>query len=194
MLENKDLGDRNQADGSVDEPPTDAAPAEVHSGLPVEPQPEAIRRLESENSELRDRQLRLAAEFDNFRKRVAKERIELSDRAQAALAVKLLEVLDDLDRVVAGGQASGATAEAVQQGLVMIDKKLRKELEAAGLERVDPAGQPFDPAVAEAVSVLPPPEPARDHTVSATFQAGYRFKGALIRPAMVQVFSSEGHA
>ncbi|MFN8652695.1 MAG: nucleotide exchange factor GrpE [Gemmatimonadales bacterium] len=172
----------------------DAAPAEVHSGLPVEPQPEAIRRLEAENSELRDRQLRLAAEFDNFRKRVAKERIELSDRAQAALAVKLLEVLDDLDRVVAGGQASGATSEAVQQGLVMIDKKLRKELEAAGLERVDPAGQPFDPAVAEAVSVLPPPEPARDHTVSATFQAGYRFKGALIRPAMVQVFSSEGHA
>lgn len=194
MIDNQEFENRSQADGSADEQLEDAAPAEVHTSLPVEPQPEAIRRLEAENADLRDRQLRLAAEFDNFRKRVARERVELSDRAQAALAVKLLEVLDDLDRVVAGAAASGATAEAVQQGLVMIDKKLRKELEAAGLERVDPAGQTFDPAVAEAVSVLPPPEPARDHTVSATFQAGYRFKGSLIRPAMVQVYSSEGHA
>ncbi|HWA57578.1 MAG TPA: nucleotide exchange factor GrpE [Gemmatimonadales bacterium] len=160
----------------------------------MEPSSEAIRRLEGENADLRDRQLRLAAEFDNFRKRATRERAELTDRAQAALAVRLLEVLDDLDRVVAGGQSSGATADVVQQGLVLIDRKLRKELETAGLERIDPAGQTFDPAVAEAVSVLPPPEPAKDHTVSATFQAGYRFKGALIRPARVQVYSSEGHA
>ncbi len=165
----------------------------MHSGVPMEPAPEAIRRLESENAELRDRQLRLAAEFDNFRKRAARERVELTDRAQAGLAVKLLDVLDDLDRVVAGAQATG-TNDVVHQGLVMIDRKLRKELEAAGLERIDPVGQPFDPAWSEAVSVLPPPEASKDHTVAATFQAGYRFKGSLIRPARVQVFSSEGHA
>lgn len=194
MLEKQDLENSGPGEGAVDQQINNAGPAEVHSGLPMEPQPEAIRRLESENAELRDRSLRLAAEFDNFRKRVAKERVELTDRAQAALAVRLLDVLDDLDRVVAGGQAAGATAEVVQQGLVLIDRKLRKELEAAGLERIDPAGQPFDPALSEAVSVLPPPEPAKDHTVSATFQAGYRFKGSLIRPARVQVFSSEGHA
>ena len=56
------------------------------------------------------------------------------------------------------------------------------------------AGQAFDPSLHEAVSVLQPPEPSADHTVSATFQAGYRFKGSLIRPARVQVYSSEGHS
>lgn len=159
----------------------------------MEPDSEAIRRLEGDVAELKDRHLRLAAEYDNFRKRAARERIELADRSQAALVVRLLDVLDDLDRVVAEGANSGS-AEVVQQALVMIDKKLRKELESAGLERIDPVGQPFDPSLHEAVMVVPPTEPAQDHTVSATFQVGHRFKGSLIRPARVQVYSSEGHA
>jgi len=159
----------------------------------MEPPAAAIQRLEEELSDVREKHLRLAAEFDNFRKRVARERIELADRAQAALTVRLLDVLDDLDRLVAGGAASGSS-EVLLQALVLIDKKLRKELEAAGLERIDPVGQPFDPSVHEAVSIVPPPAGAVDHTVSATFQAGFRFRGSLIRPARVQVFSSEGHA
>lgn len=159
----------------------------------MEPAEQAVARLEGEVADLKDRHLRLAAEYDNFRRRATKERAELGDRAQGALAARLLDVLDDLDRVTNGGAGAGGT-DAVSQALVLIDKKLRKELEAAGLERVDPAGQPFDPAVAEAISVLVPPSPDKDHTVSATFQMGYRFKGALIRPARVQVYSSEGHA
>jgi molecular chaperone GrpE len=115
----------------------------------------------------------------------------LGDRAQAALVIRLLEVLDDLDRVERGSTLS--ENDVVQQALVLIERKLRKELEAAGLERLDPIGVPFDPSVHEAVSVVPAPAAAQDHTVSATFQAGYRFKGSLIRPARVQVFSSEGH-
>jgi len=170
------------------------AAAEI-AGLPVEPPDEAIRRLEEEVAEVRDKHLRLLADFDNFRKRMLREREELTHRAQAALTVRLLDVLDDLDRVVAaqGGAGAAGPTDPVGQALVLIDKKLRKELEAAGLERVDPVGQPFDPAVAEAVSSLPPPRPELDHTVSATFQVGYRFQGALIRPARVQVYSSEGH-
>jgi molecular chaperone GrpE len=171
------------------ENPPDAAVGAV--GLPVELSEEAVKRLEDELAELRDRHVRLAAEYDNFRKRVAKERIELTDRAQAALAGKLLDVLDDLDRVESGGELS--ENDVVQQALILIERKLRKELEAAGLERLDPVGRPFDPSLHEAVSVLPAPDPSQDHTVSATFQAGYRFKGSLLRPARVQVFSSEGH-
>lgn len=159
----------------------------------MEPPVGAIDRLQQEVADARDKYLRLAAEFDNFRKRVARERIELADRSQAALAVKLLDVLDDLDRMVAGGITPGST-EVVEQALGLIDKKLRKELEAAGLERIDPVGQPFDPSQHEAVSVVPPAPGVTDHSVSATFQAGYRFKGSLIRPARVQVYSSEGHA
>jgi molecular chaperone GrpE len=160
-------------------------------GLPAELSEEAVKRLEDELADMRDRHVRLAAEYDNFRKRVAKERLELTDRAQAALAGKLLDVLDDLDRVESGGQLS--ENDVVQQALILIERKLRKELEAAGLERLDPVGMPFDPSLHEAVSVLAAPDPAKDHTVSATFQAGYRFKGSLLRPARVQVFSSEGH-
>ena len=161
-------------------------------GLPAEPTEQALRRLESQLDESREQHLRLAAEFDNFRKRVARERSELGERAQAALVVRLLDVLDDMDRLNAdGGAASG---ESVRQAIGLVDKKLRKELEAAGLERLDPAGQPFDPSLHEAVSILPPPSPDKDHVVSATFQTGYRFKGALVRPARVQVYSEQGQA
>ena len=148
-------------------------------------------KVERELEEMRDRHLRLAAEFDNYKKRVARERVELSDRAQATFISRLLDVLDDLDRLVASDP--GISAEALRSGLALVDRKLRKELESAGVERIDPVGQPFDPAEQEAVSIIPPPDPSQDHTVSATFQTGYRFKGSLVRPARVQVYS-EGQA
>ena len=180
-----------------DAPLTDAgfepeSPASAGTGSLAEPADSAVRRLSDELSESNDRYLRLAADFDNFRRRAAKERIELHDRAQAGFVIKLLDVLDDLDRLAASDLSGPAVA--VRQGVEMVDKKLRKELEAAGLERVDPAGQKFDPAVAEAVAVLAPPSPDQDHVVAATFQVGYRFKGSLVRPARVQVYSAEGHA
>src|ERR1041385_3223545 len=147
-------------------PPVGAAPAGV-SGVPAEPPAGAVQRLEQQLREAQDRHLRLAAEFDNFRKRVARERLRAFYPAPRP-----------------------SRLEAV----LLVDKKLRKELEGAGLERIDPVGQPFDPALHEAVSVLPAPAPELDHTVAATFQVGYRFKGSLVRPARVQVYSAEGHA
>ncbi len=165
---------------------------ETGTPLPAELPEGAIHRLADQLAESNDRYLRLAADFDNFRKRVARERIELADRAQAGFVIKLLDVLDDLDRLVASDLTG--PAPIIRQGVEMVDKKLRKELEGAGLERVDPVGLKFDPAVAEAVAALPPPSPEQDHLVAATFQVGYRFKGALVRPARVQVYSAEGHA
>jgi molecular chaperone GrpE len=159
------------------------------AGVPVEPAAEAIRRLESQLDESRERHLRLAAEFDNYRKRVSRERAEQNDRAQAALVMRLLDVLDDMDRLNA--ESGVASAESIRQAVELVDRKLRKELEAAGLERLDPVGQPFDPSFHEAVSTVPPPRPDLDHTVSATFQTGYRFKGGLVRPARVQVYSAQ---
>ncbi len=158
----------------------------------AEPAESAIRRLQDQLAEANDRYLRLAADHDNFRKRVARERIELADKAQAAFVIRLLDVLDDLDRLAATDPEGPVVA--VRQAVDMVDRKLRKELELAGLERLDPAGLRFDPAVAEAVSVVVPPTPEQDHQVSATFQVGYRFKGSLVRPARVQVYSAEGQA
>ena len=177
--------------GFEENAPPEEAPAAI-GGVPAEPAEGAIHRLEEQLREAVDRHLRLAAEFDNFRKRVARERLELADRAQAALVMKLLDILDDVDRIVASDP--GTATPALLEAMLLVDKKLRKELEAAGLERIDPVGQPFDPAWHEAVSVLPPPSPDQDHTVASTFQIGYRFRGTLVRPARVQVYSSEGHA
>ncbi|MGE5232034.1 MAG: nucleotide exchange factor GrpE, partial [Deltaproteobacteria bacterium] len=101
MSENEQFTDDPEGAGA--EPAGGAAASAASAGVagvPAEPEPEAIRRLENEVAELRDRHLRLAAEFDNYRKRVARERVELADRAQAAFVIRLLDVLDDLDRVV----------------------------------------------------------------------------------------------
>jgi len=147
-------------------------------------------KLESEVAELKDRHLRLAAEFDNYRKRINRERAELSDRAQASFVAKLLDVLDDMDRLVASDAST--PLPTLREGLSAVDRKLWKELEDAGVERIDPTGAPFDPSQHEAVSTVPAPDSSRDQQVSATFQPGYRFKGVLVRPARVQVYSDQG--
>jgi molecular chaperone GrpE len=147
-------------------------------------------KLETEVAELKDRHLRLAAEFDNYRKRINRERAELSDRAQASFVAKLLDVLDDMDRLVASDPATPLSS--LREGLSAVDRKLSKELEDAGVERIDPVGAPFDPSEHEAVATVPAPDRSRDQQVSATFQPGYRFKGVLVRPARVQVYSDQG--
>ena len=149
--------------------------------------------FERELADAKDRHLRLAAEYDNFRRRTAKERSELADRAQATFVARLLDVLDDLDRIVASDPGSTPLG-TLREGLAAVDRKLWKELQAAGVERVDPVGERFDPAMHEAVAMTPTPDADRDGTVAATFQVGYRFKGALVRPARVQVYSAQGQA
>ena len=174
-----------------DPAPDTEASAGGTAGVPMEPPAEAVRRLEGELDQLRDRHARLAAEFDNYRKRVNRENQVVVERAQAALAIRVLDTLDDLDRILETVDET-TPAESLREAIELVDRKLRKELESAGLERVDPAGTPFDPSVHEAVATTPSPDPAQDDHVSVTFQPGYLFKGALIRPAKVQVFSGQG--
>ena len=157
--------------------------------LPMETPESAIARLEAESAELRDRYLRLAAEYDNFRKRTARERSELGERAQGELLARLLDVVDDMDRLVAGG-TQAQTVEQLYAAVVLIEKKLWKELGAAGFESVDPTGAAFDPAEHEAISTVPAPDQARAHLVAQTFQVGYRLKGVLLRPARVLVYGA----
>jgi len=161
--------------------------------LPVEPTDSAIQRLEGELAESNERYLRLAAEFDNYRKRATREKAELSDRAQANLVGRLLDALDDLHRAVTSDPAT-TPAETLRGAIEAVDMKVWKELQASGLERIDPVGQRFDPSLHEAVSTVPAPSAEQDHTVSATFQAGYRFRSVLVRPARVQVFQGQGDA
>lgn len=142
--------------------------------------------VEAELAEWKDRHLRLAAEYDNFRKRTARERDELRTRAQADLARRLLEALDDLGRVAHLDPAATAAPDVIA-GVELVERKILRELVAAGLEVVTAPGVPFDPAVHEAIATVPAESADQDHTVAAVFQPGYRFNGTLLRPARVQV-------
>jgi len=139
----------------------------------------------------KDTYLRLAAEYDNFRKRTLKERTELWSKAQADLVQRLVDALDDLARF-AHIEPSAETAKTIHEGVDLVERKIWKELEAAGVRRVDQVGVPFDPSQHEAVTTAPASAPEEDHTVGAVLQAGYQLGGALIRPARVTVLTWQG--
>jgi molecular chaperone GrpE len=170
-----------QADGQGDQPNGAAgggpATAEAQS---------ATGSGGDELSALRDRHLRLAAEFDNYRKRVERERGESWVRAQAQLLERLLEPLDDLARVADFDPATTPSG-ALHEGCEMVEKKFLRAMEAAGVEEIDAADRPFDPTIHEALTTVPTDDPAQDNTVAQVYQKGYRLKGVLLRPARVVV-------
>jgi molecular chaperone GrpE len=143
-----------------------------------------IDELRRDFSTLSDRHIRLAAEFDNYRKRIERERAETWARAQGDLAARLLDALDDLERFA---HHASDTDDALLQGVQLVERKLRQSLQAAGLEEVEAAGVRFDPNSMEAVAMVPAESHEEDDVVSDVFQRGYRFKGSLIRPARVRV-------
>src|SRR5213080_1437067 len=170
------------------EPQADRSPEQ---GALIELPEEAVVRLEGEVAEMKDKYLRLAAEYDNFKKRALRERTEAWQRAQADLIQRLVDALDDLARFVHVDPAQ-TDAKTIHDGVDMVERKMWKALEAAGVTRVDQVGVPFDPHVHEAVTTRPADDAAKDHTVGAVLQPGYRMGDALIRPARVIVLQWQG--
>ena len=170
-------GESSTADGGAA-----AGQQPANGAVASAPDAEVQRQLD----EQREKHLRLAAEFENARRRWAKERDETRTRAQADLVRHLLDALDDIGRFAHVDPATTDSATIVQ-GVEMVEKKLAKLLGAAGLEVVDPVGQQFDPAVHEAVGTEPTPAREDDHVVARVYQLGYRFGGQLLRPARVVV-------
>ena len=152
---------------------------------------DVISELQRELTTERDKYLRLAAEFDNFRKRMMKERLEAEARGQAELVRHMLDPLDDIARFAHVDPQTTESATVVE-GVAMVEKKLDKSLRAAGLEIVNPKGAKFDPAFHEAVATEPTSKPDEDHTVSQVYQVGYAFKGQMLRPARVVVRQYQG--
>lgn len=136
--------------------------------------------------EHREQYLRLAAEFDNYRKRSVKERDEAQARGQRELVRQLLDELDDLARFAHVDPAVTDSATIVE-GVQMVERKVLKTLAGAGLEIVNPVDEQFDPARHEAVSTEPAVAQEDDHTVARVYQPGYVFNGQLLRPARVVV-------
>ena len=175
---------------TMDDKDKESAPPQ-ESGALIEPPEEAVARLEREVADLKDKYLRLAAEYDNFRKRALKERTDVWEKAQADLVLRLVDALDDLARFAHVDPAQ-TDAKTIHDGVDLVERKLWKELEAAGVTRVDQSGVPFDPNLHEAVTTGPADHPAKDHTVGAVLQPGYQMRGALIRPARVVVLQWQG--
>lgn len=141
--------------------------------------------LTAERDDLKDRLLRMTAEFDNYRKRVERERRELSEAAAADLIRDILPIIDDLERAMAA--AAGTSADrALVRGIELTHRQLIEQLRRRGVESVDSIGQIFDPQVHEAVGSAPA-DGRPEGEIVAEFRKGYRAGGRLLRPAMVQV-------
>jgi len=133
-----------------------------------------------------DKYLRLAAEYDNYRKRAVRERQEASVRGQAELLRGLIDALDDLSRFAHVDPATTDT-KTVVDGVAMVERKMLKTLASIGVEVINPVDQTFDPATMEAVATEPALSPEDDHVVAKVYQPGYLFNGQLLRPARVVV-------
>lgn len=174
--------------------PTTAETAEHASpGTHAEGSPELTEEIVTGDDALRreveasrERTLRVAAEFDNFRKRAARERQEAGWRAQGDLVRGLLDALDDLQRFAAV-DPSTVDSKTVVDGIGLVEKKIVKSLAGHGFEVVNPMDHPFDPNLHEALGTAPASSTEEDGLVATVYQVGYVINGHLLRPARVVV-------
>ncbi len=139
-----------------------------------------------------DRLLRVSADFDNFKKRSARERQEAIRFANEGLMEKIIPVLDSMEMALAAtAQAEAGQSEALKTGVEMIYNQLKTVLAEAGLEQIDAAGEPFDPAWHEAVSQQASAD-VPEGLVLHQIRKGYRLRERLIRPASVVVAKAPG--
>jgi molecular chaperone GrpE len=139
-------------------------------------------RLTAEKAELQERLLRRIAEFENFRRRVEREKADIREFSAMETIRHLLPILDDFERAL----KVKATSPEFAKGIQLILQRFSGELRKLGLEPVAAEGQKFDPNIHHALEMKETAE-AEEHTILAELQKGYNFRGKLLRPAMVRV-------
>ncbi|MFW5687360.1 MAG: nucleotide exchange factor GrpE [Bacteroidota bacterium] len=152
----------------------------------IDPKEIMIRELEEKNKELNEKYLRLFSEFDNFRKRTIKERIELTKTASAELTEAILPILDDLERAYKSA-TENPDIESLTEGLNLIQTKLRTTLKHKGLEEISTIGEVFDTDYHEAITHIPAENESQKGKVVDEVQKGYTLNGKVIRYAKVVV-------
>jgi molecular chaperone GrpE len=162
----------------------EAAPAPAEQAIVEQPE-EKARRLEREKAETHDRLLRMAAEFENYKRRARRDVEEAASRGREALLREMLTALDNLDRALAHVGAGGKV-EALAEGVRMVEKQFLTALEKFDVKRFDSVGQPFDPARHEAIQQVETSE-VPPGAVAMQFARGYMIGDRLLRPAMVAV-------
>ncbi|MCD6090172.1 MAG: nucleotide exchange factor GrpE [Bacteroidales bacterium] len=145
-----------------------------------------IEQLEATIADLKDKHLRLFSEFDNYRKRTTKERIELFKTASSEMIIELLSILDDFDRAEKSFETA-TDIEAVKQGFVLIHSKLQNLLAKKGLENMDSLGKKFNTDFHEAITEIPAPTKKLKSKVVDVVEKGYLLNGKVLRFAKVVV-------
>jgi molecular chaperone GrpE len=164
---------------------SDQTTTEAQAPDPSELQKE-LDQLAAEKAELQDRVLRAQAEFQNFKKRVERERSEMFEYASMEAVRALLPVLDDFERSLKAESSDEEHVKEYVKGMALIYQRFYDGLKKLGLEPIVSTGQAFDPHVHHAVDMVETEE-AEPDTVLEEFQRGYNFKGRMLRPAMVKV-------
>jgi molecular chaperone GrpE len=171
-------------------PPAADTPA-LESPAPATPSPEQrVAALETEKAEIKDRMLRIAAEFDNYKKRTRKDMAEHEIKVREMVLREFLEIADNLERAIASWKLGGGEdVKSVQDGVELVLRLFKSKLERYSVTAIEAKGQPFDPRVHDAISQVPSAE-ATPGTVLHELQKGYRVGERLLRPAIVVVASA----
>ncbi|WP_302296604.1 nucleotide exchange factor GrpE [Mitsuokella multacida] len=185
-IDEAEAAQEDAAEGSEEEAPEEAASEGAAMQEEIEALKGQVEKLTGDLQEKKDRLLRLQADFDNFRRRSAKEREEISAIVTQNFCKDMLPLLDNFERAMA---AETKDVEAFQKGVEMIFTQFQEVLKKNGLEQIEAVGQKFDPNFHQAVMRVEDPE-KEDDTVAQELQKGYMVKGRVIRPSMVQVVSN----
>ncbi|WP_337778134.1 nucleotide exchange factor GrpE [Mitsuokella jalaludinii] len=185
-IDEAEAAQEDAAEGSEEEAPEEAAVADAAMQEEIEALKGQVDGLNKDLQEKKDRLLRLQADFDNFRRRSAKEREEISAVVTQNFCKDMLPLLDNFERAMA---AETKDVEAFQKGVEMIFTQFQEILKKNGLEHIEAIGQKFDPNFHQAVMRVEDPD-KEDDTVAQELQKGYMVKGRVIRPSMVQVVSN----
>jgi len=144
-----------------------------------------LKEIVKEDEEILNRLIRLQADFENFKKRTQKEKAEIYNFALEKLAIKLIPVMDNLERAEASFNGAETEGQTYINGVQMVFKQLKDILREEGLEEIK-SDIPFDPNFHHGVAVGEDSE-KEDQDILEVFQKGYSFKGKVIRPAMVKI-------
>ncbi len=185
MEEKDNMQDENQLTEDIDINSDDSMPGTSHLSDSMTDENEVIK-LKGELQEQKDKYLRLFAEFDNYKRRNAKERIELIQTAGKEVITSLLDVLDDCDRAEKQLQTATDIAQ-IKEGVQLVFNKLRSTLQSKGLKAMESINTPFDVEKHEAITEIPAPKPELKGKVVDEVTKGYYLNDKLIRFAKVIV-------
>ncbi|PKQ67416.1 nucleotide exchange factor GrpE [Raineya orbicola] len=146
---------------------------------------EVVKKLEFALAEQKDNYIRLYADFENFRRRTAKEKVEFIEQANAKLLLELLPIFDDFERAVKAFESTEANFESLKEGIMLIHQKFAKFLEKQGVAEIKSTHESFDPDKHEAITQVPAPSEEMKGKVIDTIEKGYMLGEKVLRFAKV---------